>query len=174
MLNEADQDRWHGLESRIDGRYPMLGKMGRARIVGQFLRTARRAGSRHHGEQRFVFPDGDVVFDLLTHGRDKGRWQVADDVPGVTIGVTILISPGSDGGPDAESDVVECTGGFRSEVHLVPAHEGKAWEPLQKALAACWSHLKDGPSGWGRALALMQSLEAHNMDGAILKALSRS
>ncbi len=71
VLDQADQNTWHDLENRIDGRYPLLKSWGRSRIVGQFLRMARSVGSRYHNEYWFALPEGEVVFNWL--GYDGGK-----------------------------------------------------------------------------------------------------
>ncbi len=120
-----------------------------------------------------MLPSGEVIFHVVTYGRERGRWQVTDDVTGLTISSTDHYVPAGKDAPDRDTAVVECVDGSRIEVHGAPA--AKAKEPLQKALATCWSRLKGGPRArLARALLLMDSLDSRNMDGRSLKALERS
>jgi hypothetical protein len=162
-LSEADQQRWQDLKREIEGRYPMLQKRGRERIVLRYWNLARAAGNRFHDEQWFAFPDGTVIFNKLLYGRTKSFWEVTDDVSGTSIGV-IRRSVLSKGWALAhETAVVECP--YGPPIQVSASGRAKAERKLGLALAQCWSRIKDGPRRrLGRALTMMQSLQSRSMD----------
>ncbi len=98
---------------------------------------------------------------------------MTDDVSGLTISIKGSFSGPLTAASTEASYVVSCVDG--SQTRVGPTSPRKAIMPLQKALAACWSRVKDGPrTRMGRALLLVAALQSRQADSKSLDTLFRS
>jgi len=166
-LDKAERQHWQDFQQRAGGRYELVDRPGRARLVVEFMKIAEAAGYRDDVQVWIVLHNGDTVrvqrlYSLPEH---DSAWVISDGVTGEYL---LVVRRGGESGP-VTSGFVECNG-RRAEVAGSDQFPSAAGSQVARA----WGRLSaDARKRLGQALTILVSLTAGDVDDVGPSAVDR-